>query len=51
MLLTKFLNSLFKKGGFLLEDANGKEHVIGTPKAKNPINISFASTVFSKKAT
>ena len=33
MLLVKFLNKLFKKDGFLLIDANGKEHIIGKPKS------------------
>ena len=32
MLLINFLNKLFKQKGFLLEDANGKEHIIGNPK-------------------
>ena len=32
MLLIKFLNNLFKQDGFLLEDANEKEHIIGKPK-------------------
>ena len=27
--ISKFLNKLFKKGGFILEDASGNEHVIG----------------------
>ena len=49
MLLTKFLNSLFKKGGFLLEDANGKEHVIGKPKAKNPIKMKIHDKKLNKK--
>ena len=39
MLLVKFLNNLFKKDGFLLEDANGKEHIIGKPKSKSPIKM------------
>ena len=37
MLLIKFLNNLFKQDGFLLEDANEKEHIIGKPKLENPI--------------
>ena len=49
MLLIKFLNSLFKKGGFLLEDANGKEHVIGKPKAKNPIKMKIHDKKLNKK--
>ena len=41
MLLIKFLNNLFKRGGFLLEDANGKEHIIGKPKSENPIKMKI----------
>jgi len=41
MLLIKFLNNLFKKGGFLLEDANGKEHVIGKTKSENSIKMKI----------
>ena len=37
MLLIKFLNNLFKQDGFLLEDANGKEYIVGKLKLKNPI--------------
>ncbi len=41
MLLVKFLNKLFKQNGFLLEDANGKEHVIGKPKSEKPIKMKI----------
>ena len=41
MLLVKFLNNLFKKDGFLLEDANGKEHIIGKPASKNLIKMKI----------
>ncbi len=41
MLLIKFLNNLFKQDGFLLEDANEKEHVIGKPKSENPIKMKI----------
>ena len=41
MLLVKFLNDLFKKDGFILEDANGKEHFIGKPKSENPIKMKI----------
>ena len=41
MLLVKFLNNLFKNGGFLLEDAKGKEHIIGKPKSQNPIKMKI----------
>jgi len=35
MILAKYLNNLFKKGGFELIDANSKKHVIGNPKELN----------------
>ena len=41
MLLVKFLNSLFKKGGFLLEDAEGNVHQIGNPDSGNPIKMKI----------
>ena len=41
MLFIKFLNNLFKQDGFLLEDANGKEHIIGKPKLENPIKMTI----------
>ena len=41
MLLIKFLNNLFKKNGFILEDANGKEHVIGKPVSNNTIKMQI----------
>ena len=41
MLLIKFLNNLFKQDGFLLEDANGKEHIIGKPKLEKPIKMKI----------
>ena len=41
MLLIKFLNNLFKKDGFILEDANGKEHVIGKPESKNLMKMKI----------
>ncbi len=39
MNLTKFLKNLFKEDGFVLIDANFKEHMIGKPKKQNPIKI------------
>ncbi len=39
MNLTHFLNQLFKDDGFVLIDANSKEHIVGNPKKKNPIKI------------
>ena len=41
MLLVKFLNKLFKQNGFLLEDANGKEHIIGKPLSDKPIKMKM----------
>ena len=41
MLFIKFLNNLFKQDGFLLEDANGKEHIIGKPELENPIKLKI----------
>ena len=41
MLLLKFLNNLFKKNGFLLEDANGKQHIVGKPESKSPIKMKI----------
>ena len=41
MLLIKFLNNLFKQSGFFLEDADGKEHVIGKPKLENSIRMKI----------
>jgi len=41
MLLIKYLNNLFKKDGFILEDADGKEHVIGKPKNKNLVKMKI----------
>jgi len=41
MLLVKFLNNLFKRGGFILEDAYGKEHLIGEMKSEKPIKMKI----------
>ena len=41
MLLVKFLNNLFKKGGFILEDAYGKEYIIGNPEKQNKLKIKI----------
>ena len=41
MQLVKFLNKLFKKGGFILEDAYGKEHVIGSPNSQKSIKLKI----------
>ena len=36
MQLARFLNSVFKKDGFILVDANSKNYIIGNPKSDNP---------------
>ena len=41
MLLARFLNKLFKKGGFLLENANGQKYIIGQPDKNDPIEIKL----------
>ena len=41
MLLAKFLNNLFKEGGFELIDANSKKHVIGNPKGEKPLTLKL----------
>ena len=35
MQLARFLNTVFKKDGFILVDANSKSYIIGIPKSKN----------------
>ena len=39
MNLTRFLENLIKEDGFVLIDANTKEHIIGKPNKINPIKI------------
>ncbi len=41
MYLVNFLNSLFKKNGFVLIDANKKKYIIGKPKKDNPIILKI----------
>ena len=41
MLLARFLNKLFKKGGFLLENADGQKYIIGQPDKNDPIEIKL----------
>ena len=41
MLLARFLNKLFKKGGFILENSYGQKYIIGQPKKKNLIEIKL----------
>ena len=41
MYLAKFLDSLIKKNGFLLIDANNNKYNIGKPKRENPITLKL----------
>ncbi len=41
MQLVNFLNNLFKKGGFVLIDANSKKYLIGTPDRTKPLTIKL----------
>ena len=41
MQLVRFLNQLFKTGGFVLIDANLNKHIIGHPEKDNPITIKL----------
>ena len=41
MQLARFLNKVFKKGGFILIDANLKEYIIGNPTVDNPIKLKY----------
>ena len=41
MLLARFLNKLFKKGGFILENAYGQKYIIGQPDKKDPIEMKL----------
>ena len=41
MQLARFLNSVFKKDGFILVDANSKNYIIGNPKNDNPIKLKI----------
>ena len=43
MLLAKFLNKLFKEGGFVLVDADQKSYLIGNIQNENPIKIPLKS--------
>ena len=40
MQLARFLNKIFKKGGFILIDANAKEYIIGEP-GNSPIKLKI----------
>ena len=40
MQLARFLNSVFKKDGFILENADSQNYIIGTPKYSKLKDIS-----------
>ena len=40
MQLARFLNKIFKKGGFILTDANSKDYIIGKP-GNEPIKLKI----------
>ena len=46
MQLARFLNRVFKKGGFILIDANAKEYMIGEPR-KNPLKLKILKKKFT----
>ena len=41
MYLARFLNKVFKKGGFILTDADSKDYIIGQP-TDNPIKLKIS---------
>ena len=41
MQLARFLNKLFKYGGFILVDANSNNYIIGSPKSDKPIKVKI----------
>ena len=41
MQLISFLNSLFKKEGFVLIDANSKKYIIGNPQKNKPLTLKL----------
>ena len=41
MRLVGFLNNLFKKGGFVLIDANSKKYIIGSPDKSKPLTLKL----------
>ncbi len=49
MLLARFLNKLYKKGGFILIDADLKKYIIGNPKKDKPIIIKILNKKLHNK--
>ena len=43
MLLVKFLNKVFKTGGFVLEDANGISDNVGNDQQERRVSVSRRS--------
>tara|TARA_B100000902_G_scaffold385342_1_gene426584 strand:- start:26 stop:199 length:174 start_codon:yes stop_codon:yes gene_type:complete len=43
MYLARFLNKVFKKGGFILTDAKSKDYIIGEP-GNNPIRLKILNS-------
>ena len=43
MQLARFLNKVFKKGGFILTDANSNDYIIGEP-GNNPLKLKILNT-------
>jgi len=41
MILARYLNKLYKKGGFILVDANLKKYIIGNPRKEKPIILKI----------
>jgi cyclopropane-fatty-acyl-phospholipid synthase len=41
MQLARFLNTVFKKDGFILEDAYTKNYIIGSPEGDKPIKVKI----------
>ena len=41
MQLARFLNGVFKKDGFILENADSQNYIIGTPKSDKPIKLKI----------
>ena len=49
MLLARFLNKLFKKRGFILENAFGQKYIIGQPDKNDPIEIKITDKSLHSK--
>ena len=41
MILAKVLNSIYKEGGIILEDATGQKYICGNPRKDNPITLKL----------